>query len=324
MHEAFIEVLKCPICNSHLTLSSSTKKIGTIIVRGTLKCPTCGRSYNIISGIPYLSVLDQTEEIIAERYGLLFTYWLNNYFGNKLYGLIAEEELTEFLNSLGIKEEYLNGLWILDVGCGVARLDAMLALKGAYVVGTDIHTALPLVYYYIVRSVPKVMREGKLLIVNQDIHHLTFNKEFDIVWCEGVLSYVRDPYKAVINLVKLVKDGGMLYIWAYGRTPYQVSSTKVKLSKLLRRGRLISKSTSPTRIFKLASIIAVPYALTNIVRLEKVGYRELIFHLYDILIQEYITFLDISKLTRIILRNGLEVRYIKVHDSSFSLLAIKR
>jgi trans-aconitate 2-methyltransferase len=88
---------------------------------------------------------------------------------------------------------------ILDVGCGTGQLTAKIAASGAEVVGVD-------------RS-PEMIEEARRRLPNlrfevMDARELAFRKEFDGVFSNATLHWVKEPEKAVAGIARALKAGG--------------------------------------------------------------------------------------------------------------------
>ena len=56
---------------------------------------------------------------------------------------------------------------------------------------------------------------------NYDIHNLGFgNAEFDVVCCNAVLEHVEDPAKAIRELQRVLKPGGLVWVEVPFNQPY--------------------------------------------------------------------------------------------------------
>jgi SAM-dependent methyltransferase len=59
---------------------------------------------------------------------------------------------------------------------------------------------------------------GRVALVQGDVRRPPFAPEsFDLVFCDGVLHHTSDPRGAFLELARLVRPGGPLYVWVYPR-----------------------------------------------------------------------------------------------------------
>jgi SAM-dependent methyltransferase len=90
---------------------------------------------------------------------------------------------------------------ILDLGCGAGQLTAEIAAKGVQVIGID--------------SAPSMVAQARinfpaLAFQLADATALTFDGQFDAVFSNAVLHWVRPPEAAAKGIAKALKPGGRL------------------------------------------------------------------------------------------------------------------
>lgn len=110
----------------------------------------------------------------------------------------------------------LQGLEVLDVGCGAGILTETLALKGAKVTGIDAAKQ--------VIAVAKLHARSENLRI--EYHHTlvedfakTHQEKFDVITCMELLEHVPDPKAFVMTLASLLKPGGYLFLSTLHRHP---------------------------------------------------------------------------------------------------------
>jgi len=121
-------------------------------------------------------------------------------------------------NSAGLVCQYtrLPAKWfigksVVDIGCGSGRFSWALSSLGATVLSVDCSGA----GLQATKRGCKHFPDHKILLANI-IHPLHVDKQFDLVWCFGVLHHTGNTYQALRNMVALVKDGGYLFVMLYG------------------------------------------------------------------------------------------------------------
>lgn len=97
---------------------------------------------------------------------------------------------------------------ILDVGCGTGQLTAEIAKAGAEVVGTDFSADMIAAAR---RNFPDLCFEVA------DASHLPFANEFDAVFSNAVLHWVRDQTSALASIAQALKPGGRVVLEMGGR-----------------------------------------------------------------------------------------------------------
>ena len=97
---------------------------------------------------------------------------------------------------------------ILDAGCGTGQLTAQIAAAGAEVVGID---SSPAMIEQARRNVPGLRFEV------HDLCDLPFEAEFDAVFSNAVLHWVRRAEDAAASMARALKPGGRLVLEMGGK-----------------------------------------------------------------------------------------------------------
>lgn len=131
----------------------------------------------------------------------------------------------------------LQGLRVLDVGCGGGILSDSMARKGAEVTGIDLAT--------------KALRVARLHALEAQTPHIQYREisvealaqevpaSFDTVTCMEMLEHVPDPQSVVSACARLVKPGGWVFFSTINRNPKAFALAIVGaeyLLKMLPRG----------------------------------------------------------------------------------------
>jgi SAM-dependent methyltransferase len=146
----------------------------------------------------------------------------------------------------GLAPEDFRGKRILDAGCGIGRNSYWpLQYGAAQVVAFDLDP----------RTV-RVARENlsftdRARVFQQSIYDLTAEDEFDIVLSIGVIHHLKDPLKAMANLVRAARPGGTILVWVHAREGHTVAKVAINLVR-----RITSKL--PVR---LVECLTLPFSL---------------------------------------------------------------
>lgn len=120
--------------------------------------------------------------------------------------------LTENRTRRCIGEELwasLPGKQVLECGCGAGRFTEILLGQGAQVTSLDLSDAVD-------ANQENFPQNGNHQVAQADILQLPFKpRQFDVVFCLGVLQYTADPEKSIACLYEQVKPGGTLVIDCY-------------------------------------------------------------------------------------------------------------
>ena len=91
---------------------------------------------------------------------------------------------------------------ILDLGCGDGTLTAEIKAAGADVLGVDLSDELL-----------AVARMKGLTVRKLDGHALDFASEFDAVFSNAALHWMRAPQLVIAGVAQALKPGGRLVVW---------------------------------------------------------------------------------------------------------------
>ena len=128
------------------------------------------------------------------------------------YSWVAEDYEHQFLNwTSPMKPSEWEGKNVLDVGCGMGR-NSFWAMK----FGARGVTA----FDYDERSVERAkqtLKEYQTAQVSfRSVYDIIWENEFDVAFSIGVIHHLKDPKRAVQNMVHALKKDGKLLIWVYG------------------------------------------------------------------------------------------------------------
>ena len=104
-----------------------------------------------------------------------------------------------------------NGKRLLDIGCGVGRVDILAAIKGFATVGIDIEKkAITLAK----DNAKKFGLDMQCKFITGDIlKQRNLSKQtFDVIVCSEVIEHVSDPQKIIDFAYKLLKKNGLIIL----------------------------------------------------------------------------------------------------------------
>jgi SAM-dependent methyltransferase len=164
----------------------------------------CERSPDLFAFQTQAAFQKQWEKLKNGRY-LLTDPW----FKDHVTRILCEEEIL-------IKPEWFRGKEVLDAGCGNGRWSYGFAKLGAHLTAADVNEVA-------VRqtreatadfSVPKQFVVTPLEQLTQT---LPPGKSYDLVFCWGVAHHCNRFNQVLRQLIQLVKENGVLYLYLYGR-----------------------------------------------------------------------------------------------------------
>jgi SAM-dependent methyltransferase len=201
-----LERLASPCCGAPMRFS----RLGQMpdpkvdIEEGGLACSACRREYPIVEGVPRLLPAEQRDQRVAAT-SRSFTWEWTRYPGS-----LAEDQRV-FLEECQLEAGDLQGKLVLDAGCGMGRYALVALSLGAEVVAVDLSESWA-------RLVPVAREQPRLHVVQGDLITPPLRpKLFDFVYSHGVLHHTRDTHEAFVAVAKLVKPGGLLSVWLYGK-----------------------------------------------------------------------------------------------------------
>lgn len=206
-----MELLACPKCGAAFELIEAERDPANHeeIVSGKLRCSQCDTSFPIVRGVPRLVPPDLS--IAEARTAAAFGWqWQEFVEMHDLY----EAQFLDWIYP--IEAGFFQDKVVLDAGCGIGRHTYYAARYGARdVVAMDLSAAVETAYAN-TGSMPNVH------IVQGDINRPPFKRSehggtFDFVYSIGVLHHMPAPEAGFRSLVTLLRPGGSIFAWVYGR-----------------------------------------------------------------------------------------------------------
>jgi SAM-dependent methyltransferase len=218
---SLVSCLRCVSCRGELWLSDPTMK-GSEIEGGFLDCASCHKRFPILDGIPRFVPLENYADNFGFQWNRFRQTQLDSYSGRS----VSRER---FLRATDWEPAALEGLTILDAGCGAGRFAEIALSLGATVFAVDYSRAVEACRENF-RSHPN------LHVVQGNIYSLPFPENcFDAIYCLGVLQHTPDPRRAFLSLPRHLKPGGRLAVDIYQGGWIRALNTKYWLRPLTSR-----------------------------------------------------------------------------------------
>lgn len=129
---------------------------------------------------------------------------------------VPEYEASEKHWAMFYSPEEVQGMAVLDAGCGTGIFSAVFARNGAgRVVGIDISPGS----LETARGLKEKFNLANVSFERQDMLQLPFaDRTFDIVWAWGTVHHTTDPLRAISELARVLRPGGSIFLAVYKRT----------------------------------------------------------------------------------------------------------
>ena len=184
-----IRTLCCPACASRLVLNGER-----------IECSACKQSHPVVEGIARF-----TGDAHLASFG---RQW------NKYEVAHDDEDRATFQAKTGVRLDELQGLRVLDAGCGGGRYSKVCGEAGSTVIGAD-HSAAVSKARQLCSHLPNVA------FVQADLKRLPLEPaSFDFVFSIGVMHHDANTRAVFDAVAKLVKPGGRYSVWLYRRNQW--------------------------------------------------------------------------------------------------------
>ncbi len=199
-----LEFIACPKCHAPLNLSRGTPEADGHIIDGTLECTKGKCTYNIQAGVPalLLGTIDTVKLQTAQRFAEEWTRWSESrdYYEKQFLGWLAPLTPKDF-----------EGKAVFEGGCGKGRHTELVAAFGARaIVSIDLGDSA-----YVAFKQTRGLRNAHVII--GDLLTPPVQQVFDLAFSVGVLHHLPDPAAGFQALRGVVKKGGRVAFWVYGR-----------------------------------------------------------------------------------------------------------
>jgi SAM-dependent methyltransferase len=213
-----LELLCCPACGSQL---ESVDIASTVVLR----CRECGCTVPVRDGVPrFVSEhAGDAMDPFAQKTQASFGYEWTHFSDWKPSGT------TNFAQYFGdLDPKSLQGLTVLDAGCGMGRHARQIAPHATTLIAMDFSAAID-------QAARNTADLANVQCVQGDILKPPVrNDSFDLVYSLGVIHHLSDPEAAVRALVKKVKPRGRFRAYLYWKRS-GVSAMLLNVVALVRR-----------------------------------------------------------------------------------------
>jgi SAM-dependent methyltransferase len=201
MKRSALKYLVCPQCKDALELRIALEE-GSDVMEGSLRSPHCGRSFEIVRGVPRF--------VASGAYASSFGYQWNRFSEVQIDSLSGSRVSEETLDGTsGWKEVDYSGSLVLDAGVGAGRFAEIAARRGATVFGIDLTNAVDAAF-------ATLGRHENVHLCQADIFAMPFrDATFDLAYSIGVLHHTPDPPAAFARVAATVKPGGGFAVYLY-------------------------------------------------------------------------------------------------------------
>jgi SAM-dependent methyltransferase len=181
--------------------------------------------------------------------------------------------------------EDFRGKTVLEMGCGGGQHTGFMAAVAASVVAVDLNTV------DIARERTRSLTNVEL--VEADIAALDLGRQFDVVYCVGVIHHTDDPDRTFESLYRHCRPGGTIVVWTYSAEGNALVRfvveplRKVFLRRLPRRvlawlsGAITAALYPPVHtIYRVEALRALPY-FEYFRNFRRLGFQRNLLNVFD-------------------------------------------
>lgn len=173
----------------------------------------------------------------------------------KFYDLVWTEYIPEYEASakhweIFFSHDEVQGKTVLDAGCGTGIFSIIFANHGAeHVTGIDISEGS----LQTAQGLKEKFDLNNVQFQKQDMLALPFpNESFNIVWAWGTVHHTTDPFKAITELIRVLRPSGSILLAVYKRTKLTF------IHEIIRKALLRTPKKTWKALAKILSIFLAP------------------------------------------------------------------
>ncbi len=165
-------------------------------------------------------------ESYASAFGLQWNLHAHTQLDSRLGANLSRVRLER---CLGLPLQEINGLRVLEAGCGAGRFTELLVRAGALVHAIDLSSAVD-------ANRRNIGHAPNYVVAQADLRAVPFPaRTFDVVLCLGVLQHTPSPESSIADLWRMVAPGGRLVIDHYTWTLARVTKLGPLYRQILKR-----------------------------------------------------------------------------------------
>ena len=241
MKKYFIEILRCPLCQSKLY----AEDVSNIAKDNFMLIDSSGHRFSVVDGIPRFVGNNGETQDTSSLESFNFQYgkedWIFDYDVQRVEKIIRKV--------FKINPDEIQSKKVIVIGCGNGPEVYEFSQMGAEcVIGVDLTDS-------IADAARNTSNFDNVLIMQADAAKPPLPCEsMDILYCDGVLPHTQDPKEFLRKILKLLKPGGVALI----RTLLVPDSLHGKLHLFPRQiARMFTKRLSSTLLWNVCHVGAV-------------------------------------------------------------------
>lgn len=288
MYQRLLNVLRCPECGGKLViepLQPVSLDDDAEVIEGLLHCQD-DHWFPVVRGIPRMlpnalreqwpelepsvrrATTSATAQLLRDRPALtghrndvsdrvtsehFSLEWQHHEVGDKTWGMELPTRVADFfLDPIRIPVDHLDGMVMLDGGCGNGSQSVAYTEFGLEVIAMDISTGIE--HGNAFRHLYPKARPDRIHFIQADLQSPPLAPAcVDIIHSAGVLHHTPDTRRTFRALRPLLRPGGTFYVWLYSRERWVTPTVN-----FIRRA---TTRMPPSRFARIADLMARPFQL---------------------------------------------------------------